>query len=151
MAPSMDVDVSSERDTEERAAIHGGAMGIIYADLRLSNMGRPELEEITVNAIVDTGAIDLVVPEHIAIQLQLTDLKPRELHWADGTRKMVRYAGPVKIEMQGRDCVTGAAVMGDRVLLGAVPMEQMDVVLHPRTLQVVPNPENPNVPVFMAK
>ena len=50
-------------------------MGIIYADLRLSNMGRPELEEITVNAIVDIGAIDLVVPEHIAIPRQLTDLR----------------------------------------------------------------------------
>jgi clan AA aspartic protease len=126
-------------------------MGIIYADLRLSNMARPELEEIAANAIVDTGAIDRVVPERIAIQLQLTDLKPRELHLADGTRKMVRYAGPVKIEMQGRDCVTGAAVMGDRVLLGAVPMDQMDVVIHPRTLKVVPNPESPNVPVFLAK
>ncbi len=126
-------------------------MGIIYADLRLSNMARPELEEIAANAIVDTGAIDLVVPEHIAIQLQLTDLKPRELHLADGTRKMVRYAGPVKIETQGHDCVMGAAVMGDRVLLGAVPMDQMDVVIDPRTLKVVPNPESPNVPVFLAK
>ena len=86
-------------------------MGIIYADLRLSNMGKPELEEITANAIVDTGAIDLVVPEHIAIQLQLSDLKPREIHLADGTRKLVRYAGPVKIEMQRRDCVTDAAIV----------------------------------------
>ena len=126
-------------------------MGIIYADLRLSNMARPELEEIAANAIVDNGAIDLVVPEHFAIQLQLTDLKPRELHLADGTRKMVRYAGPVKIEMQGHDCVMGAAVMGDRVLLGAVPMDQMDVVIHPQRLKVVPNPESPNVPVFLAK
>ena len=126
-------------------------MGIIHADLRLSNMGKPDLEEVTANAIVDTGAIDLVVPEHIAIQLQLTDLKPRELRLADGTRKMVRYAGPVKIEMRGRDCVTGAAVMGDKVLLGSVPMELMDVIVHPRTLQVIPNPESPNIPMFLAK
>lgn len=125
-------------------------MGSVYADVRLSNMGKPELDEITANAIVDTGAIDIVVPEHVAVQLQLTDLKPRELHLADGTRKMVRYAGPVKVEMHGRDCVTGAAVMGDRVLLGAVSMELMDVVVHPRTLEVVPNPDSPNVPVFMA-
>jgi predicted RNase H-like HicB family nuclease len=89
--------------------------------------------------------------EHIAIQLQLTDLKPGELHLADGTRKIVRYAGPVKIEMQGRDCVTGAAVVGDQVLLGAVPMELMDVIVHPRTLQLVPNPESPNVPIILAK
>jgi hypothetical protein len=36
-------------------------------------------------------------------------------------------------------------VMGDRVLLGAVPMEDMDVVIHPKTQQVIPNPENPNI------
>ena len=126
-------------------------MGIICADLRLSNLGKPELEEISASALVDTGALDLVVPEHVAIQLQLTDLKPREVHLADGTRRTVRYAGPIKIEMQGRDCVTAAAVMGDQVLLGAIPMEAMDVIVDPRKQRVVPNPESPNVPVFLAK
>lgn len=121
-------------------------MGIVYADLRLSNMAKPELEEITASAIVDTAAIELIVPEHIAIQLQLSDLKPRAFILADGSRKLVRCVGPVKVEMQGRDCVTTAAVMGDTVLLGAVPMEQMDVVVNPRTLRVVPNPETPNFP-----
>jgi hypothetical protein len=72
------------------------------------------------------------------------DLKPREYILADGSRKLVRCVGPVKVEMQGRDCVTIAAVMGDKVLLGAVPMESMDVVINPRTLRVIPNPENPN-------
>ena len=125
-------------------------MGIIYADLRVSNFAQPELEEITVNALVDTGALDLVIPEHLAIQLRLTDLKPREVHLADGTRKQVRYAGPIKVEMMGRDCVTAAVVMGDQVLLGAIPMQAMDVIVHPRSEQVVPNPESPNVPSFLA-
>ncbi len=126
-------------------------MGIIYAELRLSNFGKQELEEISVNAVVDTGAMELVVPEHVAIQLQLTDLKPREVLLADGTRKTVRYAGPIKVEMQGRDCVTAAIVMGDQVLLGAIPMETMDVIVHPRTQQLVPNPDSPNIPVSIAK
>lgn len=125
-------------------------MGVIYADLRVSNFAQPELEEITVNALVDTGALDLVIPEHLAIQLRLTDLKPREVHLADGTRKLVRYAGPIKVEMMGRDCVTAAVVMGDQVLLGAIPMQAMDVIVHPRSEQVVPNPESPNVPSFLA-
>jgi len=126
-------------------------MGIIYADLRLSNFGKPELEAISANALVDTGSIDLIVPEHVAIQLQLTDLKQREVQLADGSRKTVRYAGPIKIEMQGRDCVTAAVVMGDQVLLGAIPMEAMDVIVHPRTQKVVPNPESPDIPLFIAK
>ncbi len=125
-------------------------MGIIYADLRVSNFSHPELEEISVNALVDTGALDLVIPEHLAIQLRLTDLKPREVHLADGSRKLVRYVGPIKVEMMGRDCVTAAVVMGDQVLLGAIPMQAMDVIVHPRTEQVVPNPESPNVPSFLA-
>ena len=125
-------------------------MGIIYADLRVSNFSHPDLEEITVNALVDTGALDSVIPEHLAIQLRLSDLKPREVHLADGSRKLVRYAGPVKVEMMGRDCVTAAVVMGDQVLLGAIPMQAMDMIVHPRTEQLVPNPESPNVPSFLA-
>ena len=124
-------------------------MGIIYADLRVSNFGHPELEDITVNALVDTGALDLVIPEHLAIQLRLSDLKPREVHLADGSRKLVRYVGPIKVEMMGRDCVTAAVVMGDQVLLGAIPMQAMDMIVHPRTEQLVPNPESPNVPSFL--
>lgn len=126
-------------------------MGIIYTELVLTNIGRPELEPINATALVDTGAIDMVIPEHVAIQLQLTDLKQREVLLADGERKMVRYVGPIKVEMMGRDCVTAAAVMGDQVLLGAIPMEAMDVIVHPRSQQVVPNPESPNVPMFLAK
>ena len=125
-------------------------MGIIYADIRVSNFALPDLEEITVNALVDTGALDLVIPEHLAIQLRLNDLKPREVHLADGSRKLARYAGPIKVEIMGRDCVTAAVVMGDQVLLGAIPMQAMDVIVHPRTEQVVPNPESPNVPSFFA-
>ena len=125
-------------------------MGIIYADLRVSNFGQPELEDITVNALVDTGALDLVIPEHLAIQLSLSDLKPREVHLADGSRKLVRYVGPIKVEMMGRDCVTAAVVMGDQVLLGAIPMQAMDMIVHPRTEQLVPNPDSPNVPSFLA-
>lgn len=126
-------------------------MGIVRTEIRLSNFSHPELEEISVDALVDTGALDLVIPEHLAIQLKLVDLKPREVHLADGSRKLVRYAGPIKVEMAGRDCVTAAAVMGDQVLLGAIPMQAMDVVVHPRSEKVVPNPDSPNVPSFLAK
>ena len=125
-------------------------MGIIYTDARLSNLGRPDLEELTANVLVDTGALDMVIPEHVALQLQLTDLKPREVKLADGSAQVVRYVGPLKVEMMGRDCVTAAAVMGNQVLLGAIPMEAMDLVIHPRSQQVAPNPDSPNIPTFLA-
>jgi hypothetical protein len=45
-----------------------------------------------------------------------------------------------------RSCFTGALVMGDEVLLGAVPMEDMDLILHPASRTVTVNPESPNIP-----
>jgi clan AA aspartic protease len=123
----------------------------IYADIRLSIFANADLEEISVSALVDSGALALGIPEHLAIQLQLKDLRQREVHLADGSRKMARYVGPIKIEAMGRDCVVAAVVMGDQVLLGAIPMRAMDVVVHPRTERLVPNPESPNVSVSLAK
>jgi hypothetical protein len=42
-------------------------MGIIYAELQLSNPAQPTLKPVQVTAIVDTGAITLCIPEHIAV------------------------------------------------------------------------------------
>jgi hypothetical protein len=128
-----------------------GAMAIICPKLRPGNFAKPELEEISVNALVDTGVLGPAVPEHVAIQLQLADIGPREAHLADGSCNTVRFAGPIKIEMGGRDCVTAAAVMGGQVLPASVPMEAMDVIVHPRTQQVVPNSESPVIPAVIAK
>lgn len=126
-------------------------MGIIYTELVLGNFGNQGLDKINAEALVDTGAIDMVIPEHIAIQLDLKDLKSREVILANGERQVVRYVGPISVEMMGRDCVTAAAVMGDQVLLGAIPMEAMDLIVHPRSQTIRPNPESPNMPMFLAK
>jgi len=45
----------------------------------------------------------------------------------------------------------GAVVLGDEVLLGAVPMEDMDLVVVPQTREVKINPENPNFAAGLAK
>ena len=44
---------------------------------------------------------------------------------------MVPYVGPIQIRFQKRTCFAGALVIGDTVLLGAVPMEDMDLVVEP--------------------
>ena len=126
-------------------------MGIIYSTLRLSNPYYPKQDEITVDALVDTGATHLCIPEHIALQLRLTILKEREVVTADGLHKLVNYAGPVKVSILGRDCFVGALVMGDQVLLGAIPMEDMDLVVSPREQRITVNPAAPNIPMALAK
>jgi clan AA aspartic protease len=126
-------------------------MGILYVDLRLGNDARSDLEEINAAALVDTGALHLCIPEHIAIQLQLSPKQPREVQTADGKSHVVPYVSPVKISLLGRECVTGALVFGNQVLLGAIPMEDMDLVIEPSRQRVTVNPASPNIPLSLAK
>jgi clan AA aspartic protease len=125
-------------------------MGIVYQHIRISNAAKPNLEEIDAKALVDSGAIDLCIPRHVAIQLKLETVEQREVTYADGRKEAVDYVGPVKVECFGRHSFTGAMVMGDVVLLGAIPMESMDLLVDPRRLQLIPNPENPNIPGALA-
>ncbi|MDR2239782.1 MAG: clan AA aspartic protease [Zoogloeaceae bacterium] len=126
-------------------------MGIVYADIRLANDARTDLEEINANALIDTDALHLCIPEHVALQLQLKTLEMREVILADGQSRQVRYVSPVRIEMLNRHCVTGALVFGDQVLMGAIPMEDMDLVIEPARLKVTVNPKAPNIPLSLAK
>jgi clan AA aspartic protease len=126
-------------------------MGLIFAEIQLTNLLDTSLQPFTAKALVDTGALHLCIPEHIANQLKLKSLEEREVSLADGSKKLVKYVGPIKIVFQNRSCFTGAMVLGDEVLLGAIPMEDMDLVVHPAKLQLTVNPNNPNIPASVAK
>ena len=45
----------------------------------------------------------------------------------------------------------GALVMGDQALLGAIPMEDMDLVILPKTKKLDVNPASPNIATSLAK
>ena len=121
-------------------------MGLVYSEITLSNPVLPELKPLKVRCLADTGSTFLVIPQHIATQLKLQPLETREATTADGSSHTVPYAGPVRINFETRNCFVGALIMGDEVLLGAVPMEDMDLVVHPKLLRITVNPESPNIP-----
>jgi clan AA aspartic protease len=125
-------------------------MGLIRGDITLSNPTRPELTPLPGSALADSGAVHLCLPEHLAIQLQLAELERREVVLADGRRRSVPYVGPVEVRFGNRRCFTGAMVLGTEVLLGAIPMEDMDLVLRPQLQRLEVNPENPNMAVSVA-
>ena len=126
-------------------------MGLIYTNITLSNPVNVQLKSIETSSLVDTGAVHLCIPEHIALQLQLNELEKREVTIADGSKKLCSYVGPIKLQFQNRSCFTGALVIGDSVLLGAIPMEDMDLVVQPALLKVSVNPANPNFPSTTVK
>lgn len=120
-------------------------MGLSYANLILKNPRTPDLQEIEVEALADTGAVHLCIPEHIAIQLNLEEIDKQEVTIADGSKRTVSYVGPIETRFKNRVGFSGALVLGDQVLLGAIPMEDMDLVVIPRDRHVDVNPANPNV------
>jgi len=124
-------------------------MGLVYADITLRNPGANL--QMAVRAMVDSGALLLCIPRHVAIQLQLEELEQREITLADGSRQLAPYVGPIEVRFENRRCFVGALVLGDEVLLGAIPMEDMDVLIDPARQKLVVNPASPNIPMAPVK
>jgi len=126
-------------------------MGYVYADISIENPKNNKINPISIKALVDTGAMTLCIPEHISLQLGLEPIEKREVTTADGKSHVVPYVGPVQIEFENRTCFTGALVLGDSVLMEAIPMEDMDLVINRSTQKVSVNPESPNIPSALVK
>ena len=126
-------------------------MGYVHAEINLKNPRLADLKSITVKAMVDTVALTLCIPKHITLQLKLESNNQREITTADGRKQMVPYVGPIEVLFENRNCFVGALVLGDEVLLGVVPMEDMDLVISPSHRKIVVNPNSPNFPHALVK
>ena len=126
-------------------------MGCVHATISLSNPRLPELQPVETTALADSGALMLCIPEHLALQLKLEQESEREITVADGRSMRVPYVGPVRVAFGNRSCFVGALVLGDDVLLGAVPMEDMDLTIHPSRQRLEPDPRSPNIPHALVK
>ena len=127
-------------------------MGLVNAKIVLSNPRKPDLEPVAVeDALADSGSVHLCIPEHIRIQLELEEIENKEVTVVDGTRKLVPYVGPIEIHFKNRIGFAGALVLGDQVLLGAIPMEDMDLLIIPKTRILDVNPDSPNIATSIVK
>lgn len=126
-------------------------MGLTHAMISLRNASTNA--QTKVSALVDSGALHLCIPEHIAIQLgfDLNKFDKREVTIANGTRHLIPYVGPLLISFSNRSGFVGALVIGDEVLLGAIPMEDMDLVVIPSSHELVVNPLSPNIALSVVK
>ncbi len=131
-------------------------MGLIYAEIKLINaedillarrkiIGEDEIKEMTVQALVDTGSYMLCINENIQEQLQLPFLEKRKGQMADGSIAECDVVGPVELKFKNRRTMVNAMVLpGDNeVLLGAIPLEDMDVLIHPQRQELIVNPDHP--------
>ena len=125
-------------------------MGLVHTKIILKNPRKPKLSSVQATALVDSGAVHLCIPEHIQMQLKLEPIDQKEVSLADGSRKVVPYVGPIEIHFKNRVGFVGALVMGDQIFLGAIPMEDMDLVVIPSKRILDVNPESPNIPTSIA-
>jgi clan AA aspartic protease len=126
-------------------------MGLVIAKLVLKNPRLPRRAAVKVNALADSGAVHLCIPEHVREQLKLETIDEKVVTLADGSKKRVPYVGPIEVRFKNRVGFAGALVMGDQVLVGAIPMEDMDLIVIPRTHTLDVNPNSPNIARTIAK
>lgn len=139
-------------------------MGLVHADIELANgedvilarrglLAPEKVRRLTVTANVDSGAYMLCLNERLREQLGLSVVDRRIAALADGSQHTLEVIGPVEVRFTNRRCSVDALVLpGDNeVLLGAIPMEDMDLVILPRERRLAVNPEHPILPVVPVK
>jgi hypothetical protein len=63
----------------------------------------------------------------------------------------VGITGPLIIEIQGRDTIEEALVLGDEVLIGQTVLEKLDLLADCANRRLIPNPAHPDQPVTKVK
>lgn len=134
-------------------------MGLIYADLELVSaddiafqrkgyIEKKSIKKINITALVDSGAYMMCINEHIKNQLDLMKIGTSEAEMADGTIAKVDVVGPLIVNFKNRTTSCNAMVLPGKseVLLGAIPMEDLDVVLVPKRQTIDVNPDSPYIP-----
>jgi clan AA aspartic protease len=133
-------------------------MGLVYAEIDLENGGdtylfrkglikEDEIKKVRVKALVDSGAYMLSINETVRAQLDLPIIEKQFGRLADETLIEFDVVGPVEVRFENRSTSVRAIVLpGDaEILLGAIPMEDMDVLIDPRGEKLVVNPKHPYV------
>jgi clan AA aspartic protease len=136
-------------------------MGIVMVKIKLTNyvdlvnaesglISPDQVRVVEIDAMADTGAIRLALPEDVVERLGLRREGSEGVRLADGRRLRLPLAQGIRIELLGRRAECDALVLpaGTTALLGAVPLELLDLVVVPSTLEVITNPAHPDGPVF---
>jgi len=125
-------------------------MSIVYTEITLRNaldvfnaedgiVNKQDIRQTTINALVDTGAWTLIINEQMRDKLGLRTVGTETGTLADGSSAKYDLAGPLEVRWKNRRTVCEALVLPDaeEVLLGAIPLEAMDLIIHPRREEVV--------------
>jgi clan AA aspartic protease len=139
-------------------------MGITYAEIELIRsddralfregyIQEDQIKSVKVRALVDSGSSMLAITEAVKTQLNLGKLDEKQAELADGSIVRLEIVGPVEIRFENRVTTVRAMVVPNSniVLLGAIPMQDMDVLIDPKREQLIVNPESPDIARMLLK
>ena len=125
-------------------------MGIVYEEITLRNavdvgaykrglITEQEIRQITITAIVDTGAATLVISHELRRQLGLEINGTSPARQADNMPVTVYTAEPVEVHWNNRQMTCEPWVFSETgtTLLGAIPLENMDLMVDPKNQVLV--------------
>jgi clan AA aspartic protease len=141
------------RRTEGTSLTGGKGMGYVYAEIELTNeddvalnmhgvLPEHKIKRVTTTALVDSGAFDLIINQEVQERLKLRVLGKRTIKLADETPLEVEIVGPVEVRFETRATTVRALLLPDteEVLLGAIPLEGLDVIIDPLREKLLVNP-----------
>jgi clan AA aspartic protease len=120
-------------------------------NLRDAGVLAPEqVRTLELDALVDTGATTLAIPQDAADALGLVEKRKRRVRLADGTVAEFPVVLDLVVEILGRDTVCEAFVLpaGTTALLGQIPLEALDLIVDPSSREVRVNPASPDAPLL---
>jgi clan AA aspartic protease len=133
-------------------------MGITYADIEIVRgddlalyregyIPEAQVRKVQVSAMVDSGASMMVITNSIRKELDLRKVDEQQAELAEGTIALLDVVGPVEIRFENRKTIAYALALPNDtdVLLGAIPMQDLDVLLDPRRERLIVNPKSPDI------
>lgn len=124
------------------------------ADEALARRGKIKLEEIRVyeaDALVDTGAVQTVLPADVVKELGLEAPDQRGVEYADGRKEIVPVTEAIVIEIRRRRTSDEALILGDEVLIGQTILEKLDLHVDCANQVLIPNPAHPDQAITKVK
>ena len=119
-------------------------MGTVYATITIKNQfdvsfaekglkNEEDIRQATVEAVVDTGAPTLCITEELRSQLGLKVIGEKPVSMANGTYELLKRLEGVELHWKDRYmiCHPYALSGGNEILLGAIPLEDMDLIVDP--------------------
>lgn len=119
--------------------------------VRRGQISAEEVRSERVEALVDTGAVNCILPPFVADRLGLDRPLRQMAEYADGRREEVEVTEPVLFDIEGRKVYEECLVLGDEVLIGQTALEKTDLHVDCRARKLLPNPEHPHQPVVKVK